>query len=112
MRDRRRLVARDVPGLDEARYVDLAHRRLLVDERVHDRLREARLVALVVAVVAVAVHVDDDVLLEALAELDGEARDLDDGLRILAVHVEDGHPQHPRDVGAVARRARVLRAPW
>ena len=40
--------------------------------RVHQRLREARLVALVVAVAAVAVHVDDDVLAEALAEVDRE----------------------------------------
>ena len=72
--------SRDLTRRDEARDVDLAHRRLLVDERVHERLREARLVALVVAVLAVAVHVDDDVLLEALAELHREARDLDDGL--------------------------------
>ena len=50
------------PAGDEPLHVDLAHRRLLVDERVHERLREARLVALVVAVAAVAVHVDDDVL--------------------------------------------------
>jgi hypothetical protein len=55
------------------------------------RLGEARLVGLVVAVAAVAVHVDDDVLREALAVLDREARDVDDGLRILAVHVEHGH---------------------
>ncbi len=80
LRDRVGLLARDLARRDQARDVDLAHRRLLVDERVHQRLREARLVALVVAVLAVAVHVDDDVLLEALAELHREARDLDDGL--------------------------------
>ena len=108
LRDRVGLLARDVTRLDQARDVDLAHRRLLVDERVHERLRETRLVALVVAVLAVAVHVDDDVLLEPLAELDGQARHLDDRLRVLAVHVEDRDAQHARDVGAVAGRARVL----
>jgi hypothetical protein len=36
--------------------------RLLVDELVHERLRVPGLVAFVVAVAAVAVHVDDDVL--------------------------------------------------
>ena len=59
------------------------------------------------AVLPVAKHVDDDVFAEALAELDREARRLDDGVRIFAVHVEDGDLEHPGDVGAVARRARV-----
>ena len=104
------LLARDVAGRDEARDVDLAHRRLLVDERVHERLREARLVALVVAVLAVAVHVDDDVLLEALAELHREARHLDDGLRDPRRSRGRPGPAASRDVGAVARGARVLGA--
>ena len=63
---------RDLPHLDEAAHVHFAHARLLVDDRVHERLREARLVALVVAVAAVAVHVDHDVFAEELAELDGQ----------------------------------------
>ena len=47
--------------------------RRLVDELVHLRLRERGLVALVVAVAAVADQVDDDVLVERLAELEREA---------------------------------------
>ncbi len=109
MRDRVGLLARDVARLDEPRHVDFAHRRLLVDERVHARLGVAGLVALVVPVLPVAVHVDDDVLLEALAELHGEARHLDDGLRVLTVHVENRDAQHARDVRAVARRPRIAR---
>ena len=82
-----------VPDLDEA----LARRPrarvgFLSMSCVHQRLREARLVALVVAVAAVAVHVDDDVLAEALAELDRELR-------------RPGRP--PRD----PRRSRGRRAP-
>ena len=43
-----------------------------VDELVHPRLRERGLVGLVVAVAAVADEVDDDVLVERLAELERE----------------------------------------
>ena len=46
----------------------------LRDLLVHQRLGERRLVALVVAVAAVAEHVDDHVLLELLAEVDRDAR--------------------------------------
>ena len=74
---------------------------------VHQRLGERRLVALVVAVPAVADHVDDDVLAERLAELERQLGDVDDRLGILAVDVEDRHLDHLGDVGAVARRAGV-----
>ena len=57
----------------KALAVDLAHGGVLSDPFVHERLGEAGLVALIVAMAAVAPHVDDHVLLEALAELDGEA---------------------------------------
>jgi hypothetical protein len=98
----------DVTGLEEPPHVHVADRRLFVDRGVHRGLREARLVGLVVAVAAVAVHVDDDVLRELLPVLDGETRHVDDGLGILAVHVEHRDAHHARDVGAVAGRARVL----
>ena len=42
-----------------------------------ERLGERRLVALVVAVPAVAEHVDDDVLAERLAEVEGQLGDVD-----------------------------------
>ena len=70
-------------------------------ELVHQRLGEARLVALVVAVAAVADEVDDDVALERLAVLGGQPHHVDAGLRVVAVHVEDGDVQHLRDGGAV-----------
>ena len=74
---------------------------------VHERLRDHRLVLLVVPEAAVAHQVDDHVLVELHAvverDLGGEAH----RFRIVAVHVEDRHFQHLRDVGAVERRARV-----
>ncbi len=78
---------------------------------VHQRLRERRLVALVVAVAAVADHVDDDVAAERLAEVERQLGDVDARLGVLAVDVEDRHLDHLGDVGAVARRA-ARRAGW
>ena len=71
-----------------------------------------RLVPLVVAVPAVADHVDDDVLAERLAEVDGQLADVDDRLGVLAVDVEDRHLDHLRHVGAVAGRPRIARRRW
>ena len=77
---------------------------MLLDLLVHERLGVARVVALVVAVQPVADHVDDDVLVELLAEGDGEPPDADTGLGVVAVHVEDRRLHHLRDVGRVDRR--------
>src|SRR6185369_14763264 len=63
----------DATTLDELLDVGLTDRGLLVDEPVHHGLREPRLVTFVVAVAAVAKHVDDDILAEALAELRRQA---------------------------------------
>ena len=56
------LVRRDVAELHQVAEEDVADRRMILDGRVHQRLGEARLVAFVVAVAAVAVHVDHHVL--------------------------------------------------
>ena len=59
------LLRRDEAILDELPRVLLADRGVLLDELVHERLRVARLVALVVAEAPVADEVDDDVVPEA-----------------------------------------------
>ena len=61
-RPRRR---RDHAALDQRAAPDLADGRLRRDLLVHQRLREARLVSLVVAVAPVADQVDQEVALEA-----------------------------------------------
>jgi hypothetical protein len=93
----------------EALGIDVDHRRMRLDRLVHQRLREHRLVGLVVAVAPVAEHVDDDRLLELLPELGGDLGDMHDGFGIVAVHVEDGRLDHARHVRAIRRRARVAR---
>ncbi len=60
--------------------VDVDDRRQRFDALVHRGLREHRLVRLVVAVTAIAEHVDDDGLLEALTEFRRDLGDMDDRL--------------------------------
>ncbi len=95
----------DVAAADERLGVDLAHRALALDQRVHQRLGHRRVVALVVAATAVADHVDDDVLLELLPEVERQLGHPGAGLGVVAVHVEDRRLDHLADVGAVERRA-------
>ncbi len=59
------------------------------------------------AVAAIAEDVDDHVLLEAGAELGGDARDVHDRLGIVAVHVEDRRLHHLAGIGGIGTRARV-----
>jgi hypothetical protein len=89
--------------------VERADRRVLPDLGIHERLGEARLVALIVAEAAVAPHVDDDVALEALAELHRHLGDEGDRLRIVAVDVEDRRLDHLGHVRRIGRGARELR---
>src|SRR5881296_3354815 len=95
-----RLLGGDRPRLDQLLAVERERRPLGGDLLVHHRLREGRIIELVVPVTAVADEVDEDVLLEALAEADGEAGRLHRGLGVVAVHVEDGRLD---DLGDVAR---------
>lgn len=100
------LLDRDVAAADEGLGVQLAGRALGVDEVVHQRLRERRVVGLVVAAPPVADQVDDDVLEERLAVFVGQPADPHDRLGVVAVHVEDRRLDHARDVGGVHARPR------
>ncbi len=94
---------------DELLLVNFAEGRALGDVLGDDRLGEGRLVGLVVAVATVAIHVDDDVAAEFLAELEGEQRGPVELQRLLAVHVEDRRLDHLRHVGRVGGRAGIGR---
>ncbi len=98
---RLRLLLRDVGPLDELLGVERARRSVLLDQLVHLRLGEARLVGLVVPVAPVAHEIHDDVLAELLAELEREPDDSHRGLGVVAVHVEDRRLDHLRDVRRV-----------
>ena len=88
--------------------VAVSHRLARGDGPIHDRLRERGFVALVVPVAAVAVHVDHDIPLVGLAELQRQLDDLGDRLRVLPVHVEDRNLQHLGDIGRIRCGAPLL----
>ena len=94
---------------DQALGVELERGLVALDRRVHQRLGEHGLVALVVPEPAVAEHVDDHVAVEPLAELGGDAGGVDDRLGVVAVDVEDRRLDHQRDVGRIGRGPRVHR---
>jgi hypothetical protein len=83
---------------------------VLADAGVHERLGEARLVALVVAEAAIAPHVDDDVALEGLAIVDRHLAGEGHRFGIVAVDVEDRRLDRLGDVRRVRRGPRELRA--
>ena len=87
--DLHRLFAGDLAKLQELFEIALMHARPPLDHAIQRRLRERRLIGLVVATAAEAVHVDDDVALILAAEIHGEIHHLRHGFRILAVHMED-----------------------
>ena len=97
---------------DQPRAIDLADRRMLADRLIHQRLGEARLVALIVAEAAIAPHVDDDVAVECLAELDRQLAGEGHRFGIVAVDVEDRRLDRLGDVRRIGRGARELRARW
>ncbi len=103
------LVDRDVAPPDQRLGVDLAGRALDVDQVVHERLGERRIVGLVVAATTVADHVDDDILGERLAVRERQLANPDHRLGIVAVHVEDRRLNRAGHVGAVDARPRRAR---
>src|SRR5271166_3018367 len=95
------LLQRDVAAADQRFGVALAGPALGVDDVVHVGVRHRRVVALVVPAPAVAQHVDDDVLVEPLTEVDGQLGHPYARLRVVAVDVEDRGSDHLGDVRAV-----------
>ena len=79
------------------------------DLLVHQRLRQAGRVLLVVAELAEADDVDHHVLAELLAVVHGQLGAQHDGLGVVAVHVQHRRLDHLDDVGAVQRGAGVAR---
>ena len=94
---------------DELRAVGLERRARLLHAVVEERLREHRLVCLVVAVLPVAPHLDDDVVAERLAPVDRKLRGPRARLGVVAVHMEHGTFEALRAVGAVVAAEGVAR---
>ena len=72
---------------------------------VHEGLREAGLIDLVVAIAPVADNVDDDVAVPALAPLGRQLVRARHRLHVIAVHVQNGRIQRLGHICAVGRGA-------
>ena len=94
---------------DQTLGVDLKRGGMRRDPLVHHRLGEHRLVAFVVAMPAVAEHVDDDGLVEFLPEFDRDLGREHHGFRVVAVDMEDRRVDHLRHIGRIRRGPRVAR---
>ena len=103
------LVLADVAAAHEVLGVDPARGALLIDHVVHHRLGHRGVIALVVTAAAVADQVDHDVLVEALAVLEGHLAHVGDGLGVIGVDVEGRHLHGAGDVRGVGRGATGLR---
>ena len=89
--------------------INFKRRFLRLDLAIHQRLGEARLIALVVAVAAVAPHIDHDRLLEAHPKFGGHFGGKHNSFRVIAIGVENGRFNHFRHIGGIGRRARIAR---
>ena len=87
----------------------LDHPRMLANCRVHQRLSDGWFIGLVVAVTAITDHVDNDILIEGLAEFDRDLGDHYTGFRIVAIHMKDGSLHNARNLGTVERRTHITR---
>ena len=97
------LFQRDVSSPHQRLGVELAHRPLGFDEGVHQRLGVTGVVTLVVAVTAIADHVDHHVLVKGLAKAERQPRRPDTGFGVISVHVEDRGLHHLGHVRRVHR---------
>ena len=95
-------LAADDALAQEAFGVDGRHGGVALDLPVHQRLGVGGVVALIVAVLAIADHVDDDVFLEPLPVLEGDLDGADAGVGVVAVDVQNRGLDGPGDVGAIA----------
>ncbi|MNX11170.1 hypothetical protein D3C86_409270 [compost metagenome] len=89
--------------------VQLARAGVMADALVHQGLRQRRGVLLVVAQLAEANDVHDDVMTELQAVVQGQLGDEHHGFGIVAVDVEHRGFDHLDHVGAIQRRTRVAR---
>ena len=98
---------------DDARVEEFAREQATdwgvgIDFGVEGWLSEAGFVPFVVAVAAVADEIEDNILMKALAEFEGQLNDGSGGERIVPIDVEDGEAERFSWSGAVASGAGVL----
>ena len=90
-------------AIEQLPFIDLGDRWPLIDPGVKIRLGEARFIYFLVAVFAVAIHVDDKVASEFLAKIERHFSDKLERERVFTIHVKNGDLDHLGDIGGVHR---------
>jgi hypothetical protein len=83
------LPARDRPTSHERFNEELAYAASLIDRPIHQRLRVARIITLVVAMASIAHDVDHNIAVERLAILIRQAGNADTRFGIITVDMKD-----------------------
>mmetsp|Transcript_29538 Transcript_29538/g.79755 ORF Transcript_29538/g.79755 Transcript_29538/m.79755 type:complete len:353 (-) Transcript_29538:515-1573(-) len=94
---------------DEAVAEDVQAPLVLADGFVEQRLREVRVVALVVAEAAIADNVQDHIVSPLLAVLSGQLECAYHGKRVICVAMQDWHAEAFAQIGAIPGRPRIDR---
>ena len=87
--DGRNLIAAQFAAVEQALAVEPRNMRMPLDCPVHTRLGKARFVPFIVAVAAITEHVDHNVLFKSLTIFHSQPGHANDGLRVIAVDVEN-----------------------
>ena len=96
-------------GFGQAGSVEFGDARMGRDLAIEHRLREGRLIGLIVSVTTVADDIQHGVGAELLAEFQRDLRRENDGVGIVAVGVQDRRLGELRDLGAMTAGARFVR---
>src|SRR5215212_517438 len=80
-----------------------------LDLSVHRRLRERRLIRLVVTMAPVSNQVDEEILTEFHAIVDAELHDSHASVGVFGIHVNDWHFESLCEIARIVSRARIDR---
>ena len=95
--------------VDKLIRINIEDVHVFLDDVVHDGLGEHGLINFIVAILAIAYHIDNDILVECGAVFGSDPADVEDGLGVVGVDVEDGGVHHTPDIGTIRRGTRVAR---
>ncbi len=97
------------PVCNQASCVDCPRGLHLADTPIHLRLGHHRLIGLVVALASIADQVDDHIILEGQAIIEGQTGDEQNRIRVVSVDVKNGRLDQLGDLCAIQGRTRLLR---
>ena len=102
------LLGRNDAGVDQPLCIHHTRGRMLADGLIHQRLSLHGFFGFVVAAPPITDQIDDHILAELHAVVDGNLSDEQHRFWIVAIDVKDRRLNHSRDLGAVFRGPRII----